>query len=565
MKINRKIKQLDKMNVVKIAVLVLVMIAVETVAAITVYFGAVSVALNGIYDGYSIDMKRVAEEFNEILENDYNGGAPYDIDGSLSGDDLTLDYAGESFEYKISHTIKPNIENKKINFYELSEMIDNPSKDEFIVTDKHVYAVYTKNETGTELYFRDVETLISALQFRSFEGVAIFSDSRRAVFVTTPELKRYLEYNLIFSKQNVETKSAKLGENNYALSLSPLADTDFYLGAYADFAKGDEAVTTLGNQVLITTGILVFLTILLLGFGIYLSGGTGTRKEYAYKITVDSEGKIIKANRDFKEDYPETTVIKERVNHFSENEFYALSVKRGEADDILVCGVNKRTGGTISLNASRLTIPFGAAMETERSNDTMEDVYRSYSQKNKQVLVGDIFMVSMHDIKTVFGKDFSDKAQAIIIEKIRERFQNVFPLDVYHIGILMPEGKQMQAAQRDLAEIVDYLNRALYVDEILINVKVKCGFSLVDKTMEDRSFDYALGSAEAALKRTMEETSDAASSKNFYLYHEDQKKLYSRYFLKIDVVKMLEQGDFEMQYQPQYSMKRGRIVAFEAL
>ncbi|MBQ9480711.1 MAG: EAL domain-containing protein, partial [Clostridia bacterium] len=526
-----------------------------------------TVATEGIFEGYTLDMRRVAENFNDLLASDYSSGTDYDITGEFYEDTITMHYGGEDYSYQINNTIKTNILSKRLNFYELSEIFDNPSADVFIRADKNVYAVYGKSGAGDsmELCFRNVETLLEKVSLRSFDGFVVFSESRRTVYVNRPELKPYLDYSLYFSKGGVSTESVKIAGKNYALSLSPLNDTDFYMGGYADFSTGDKIVSSLKNQVGITTAILVALTVFLLGFGVYLSGTGGGKSEYSYKLVVDSDGKIVKADKYFRTDYPSVTEIREKVNRFNENEFYVIKANRGDDGDFLVCAVNKRGNGTIVLNASRLAMPYGTEIETDQRNDTMEEVYDRFIRKSKQLLIGEIFFANMHDIKTVFGKNFSDEAQAFLVEKIRDKFHYVFPLDTYHVGVLFPDGKQFAAIQRDLPEIVAFFNRAIYVGDNLVNVKVKCGFALVDKTMEDRSFAYAQSAAGAALKKTLEEVSDPANSVDYNLYYEMQKKIYSRYFFNIDVVRMLDDHDFELQYQPQYSFKQGRIVAFEAL
>ena len=52
---------------------------------------------------------------------------------------------------------------------------------------------------------------------------------------------------------------------------------------------------------------------------------------------------------------------------------------------------------------------------------------------------------------------------------------------------------------------------------------------------------------------------------DYYIFHESQRKLYAKYLFKIDIPQMLQNGDFYLEYQPQYSLSQERIIGFEAL
>ena len=96
-------------------------------------------------------------------------------------------------------------------------------------------------------------------------------------------------------------------------------------------------------------------------------------------------------------------------------------------------------------------------------------------------------------------------------------------------------------------------------------VSVKCGFVLSDTAMSSRNYDYIMSAADAALKRAVEDRGDSLNRNDYFIFRESQKKLYAKYLFKIDIPQMLENGDFYLEYQPQYSLTENRIVGFEAL
>jgi EAL domain-containing protein (putative c-di-GMP-specific phosphodiesterase class I) len=78
--------------------------------------------------------------------------------------------------------------------------------------------------------------------------------------------------------------------------------------------------------------------------------------------------------------------------------------------------------------------------------------------------------------------------------------------------------------------------------------------------MQAKKYSYIITAVGAALKRAQTEKEN-----DYFLYDESQKKVYSKYFFQIDIRQMLQDNDFEMQYQPQYSLQEDKIIGFEAL
>ena len=553
------------MKVVKVAIIALVLLAMELVVSITLYQRTSAVAFNGLMAGYDEDVTRLSKNFIDAVNG--NESAAPDYTATLTGESLEIN--GKT--YSVAANVAKRLKADKFNVYTLAEACDTATTDEFISSEKRVFAIYgtaNPDETVT-LSFKDMNAVTEDISYGGFKGLAVFSDSRRTVYLRESEgenvstLQDIMSYRPKFPDSGASTQTMKVGDTTYAVSLIKLDDIKFYVGAYADFSAMQAELDSLRLQTVLTFAALGILTVVLVVVGAYLTGGRAKGYAHKYRIVTDAQGKILKTDPAFAQDFPDTHNIKERVNRFDENGVYAITVQRGGDEKVLACQADKRANGTIVLSADALSVPFGTEIETE-FNNTMESVYESVSDK-KQVLVGELFFENLHDVKVIFGKDFTESVRNVLIERIREKFEYVFQMDYYHIGVLQPEGKNYKAAIRDLAENVAYFNKAVKASVNIVKPVVKCGFAISDEVMESRDYNYVMTAVRAALRRSQEKIDDAMLKTDYYLYRESQKKLYARYFFKIDIDKFLANGDFYLEYQPQYDVKLGKIVAFEAL
>lgn len=205
----------------------------------------------------------------------------------------------------------------------------------------------------------------------------------------------------------------------------------------------------------------------------------------------------------------------------------------------------------------------GGIIETGKK-DTMESVYESLSSYEK-TLVGEIFFVNIQEVKDAFGREFTENVRSALIDRVKKRFEYVFHFDYNRLGVIEKDGKNLDLLLRDLGGVVAEFNHAVKIGDNAVLVSVKCGFALSDATMEKRGYDYVMSAADAALKRAIFNSEQYLEKRDYYLYREAQKKLYAKYMFKIDIVKMFENGDFYLEFQPQYGIKEDRIVGFEAL
>ena len=557
--------RINKMRVVQVIILIMVLLVVEIITGFVFYNRAESVAYDGVKEGYVIDSKRIAENFDVLVTEDYKYGIHFDYLGTV--DDKTITIDGHSYQIE-THSVETTLKEREINFYSLAELCRDDEEDAFIKDNNIVYAVYSeKFYDGTKdiinLRFRDISHFIDE-EFLSygFESIVLFSESRRVVYSQGEVLKSY--------KTNVEdtnesTIVTKLGDKYYIVSMSPVGNTSYYIGGYDDFTTSQNNINSLKLQILICLIISCVITAVAVGFGFYYINAAKSFVKYSYRLILDPDGNILKSDEEFKKEFPETQVVKGQVNHFDENSSYALKFGVKNNETLLSCTVKKRSNGKIVMTANRLLTPFGSSIDTgeenkDASTETIDTLYESFIKTNKRVLLGIIFFSNLHEVKRVFGKYVSEKIHETLISKIAERFVYMYDLDQYNVGIVVPDGKDLDFILQDIPDILSKLNHVVEVDDSFIQVDVQAGFSLVDRNIKVADYDYAYKTTNAALKRAIDTTGTS-----YFIYNESQRKVYERYLIDIDVAKMIADGAFYLEYQPQYSIKEDRIVAFEAL
>ena len=290
-------------------------------------------------------------------------------------------------------------------------------------------------------------------------------------------------------------------------------------------------------------------------------------KDYLYKIIVYQDGQIIKADKAFEKDFPAVRTIREKIRFFDEREFQFIKLPHYKGEQTFICKAKTLRNGNVELKLARVAArPIEAAPEETRSSASFEEEYRSLIKGNAQVLAGEVYFANLHEIMTVFGRRFAERVRNVLLDRISEKFRLTFPADYYHANILFADSAVWQNVINALGEIVESFNRVVKIDDNLVKVKVKCGFAVVDRSMDGANFEYVMSAVGGALKRAEEsDEGDLFERKDFYLYQEIQKKVYAKYFFKIDIPKMIENDDFYLEYQPQYDVKENRIVGFEAL
>lgn len=360
-----------------------------------------------------------------------------------------------------------------------------------------------------------------------------------------------------------------LGERRYIFAPVALKYGDttsvYRAAAISDYTvRTAEINAMVGNTV---AAIVICGTIILAALWVYawITGNPVRYGRYKYLLKVNSDGRVVQSNRAFRKSFPSVAAIPAPEKLDKEN-YNLVKLTGDDGEKLVAMRVSPRLKGSYSAYAGDISNADAFMIAAESNSDDFITqnsflmAYRSFTQPGKRVLVGEIVMTNLDGIKTLFGKASAEEIQKLVLRKVREKFTYVFEIDFGTFSIVYPDGKKLDNLLEDMEENFRYVASPVRLQDNLFSVEMKAGFALCDDTMPDRSFAYAMKAAGAARQRATE-----TGIADYIIYTESQKKLYTKYMMEYDIRKMLEEGAFEMEYQPQYSIKEGRITGFEAL
>lgn len=393
-----------------------------------------------------------------------------------------------------------------------------------------------------------------------FDGVAIATSSRHVLYENGDLLGDFIPSNLEMLHDTTTVGTSQIGDKDYAIVVSHI-DGEYYAIGYVDFTSSVAAIAGLKRTVTAISLISALFVIAAFIAYVIATGVSERGHRYKYKLVTDVDGRIISSNKAFKEDFPQTIRLYENVTHFSESKLTAIKIPYYDDEVFVACSAKKTHNGKmnkIKLSADLLTMPYNA--QATKPTDMMREVYTSFVLKGKPFLIGKINFTELPNINEMFGQEFTENVHSVLYERIAKRFTYIYELDLYNIGVIFPSGKDYDILLEDLKGIVDSYNEPLKIEENIVYMKVNCGFAVCDKSMPERSFEYAMTSVDAALRRAKQDP-----QKDYYVFHGTDIKAYHKFFFNYDIPQMLADNMFEMEFQPQYSIKQNKIVGFEAL
>ncbi len=398
-------------------------------------------------------------------------------------------------------------------------------------------------------------------EFGGFEGVAVVAEASggRVVYCSSDLLSvdQLLSDKGFSIPEDSSVQVLTLGDKDYAFAAKKVGERTYICG-FIDFSASAKAMKNLNSSLLTISIFSVVLVACAFITYIVMTGLNERGHRYRYKFTTDSEGRIVRSNAMFKEDFPQTVRIHDNLAHFGEDNLSAIKLTNFEEDEFIACSTKKLTNGNFRLKGDKLHMPYNS--QATQPREVMREAYTALLPKGKAFLIGRISFDNLHNIKEMFGREFAETVHGILYAKVSKIFTYVYDLDLYQLGVLFPNGKNYEALLQDLRDYVNDWNEAIKIESNVVIISVKCGFAICDNYMAERNFDYAMTAAEAALKRATED-----KLKNYYVFHGTEIKHYAKYFVNYDIRQMLADNMFEMEYQPQYGIKEGRIVGFEAL
>lgn len=592
-------KRYDNSAMLKIIILAVVLVIIAIIEAVVISSAARSATSSVTYSNYISAAEQTADRLSRKIESLFTADeSSFEKRGYLSGDTITVD--GSAYSVK-EETQRVNLLSGRAIICSLSELASGASSDEaYIVIPKDIVSSYYKEDTSKDdsdeeentdsdtsddenssdgedtaentsfsavsyaaeesatLYFCSLESVKNDLLSGSVDGFAVLSGTGRIIWSDSDKLQGYISDYSEYLPDNVSTVYVSSADSATALCIDKVGESsDYYVCVFDNFVARENTYSSLTLTIIIVVGacglvaLAAFIAASLVQFR-----GEGKFKA-KYHITTNMGGRIIEANREFRDDFPKIVEIKENIAYFEPSEYNVLRMKNFEGTETTLACTVEQSGDKLKVNADVLSLPVGKDILTAGEN--MRDAYDVFRETDKRNLVGYVNIGNLENFKSMFGSDFADLVRAQIYAKLTEKFVFTYD-DDKRVGLLVRDGKELENMLQDLPDIVTYVNKPVAIDGNLVNPDVKFGFALVDASMTDASFEYVHTAASAALNRASKD-----HDKQYYVYQEAQKKTYSKYFISYDIPKMLAANAFEMQYQPQYSIKEERIVGFEAL
>ncbi|MGN0812021.1 MAG: EAL domain-containing protein [Candidatus Coproplasma sp.] len=402
--------------------------------------------------------------------------------------------------------------------------------------------------------------------FESYAIITVYDDSTdgKIIFSNSSDFTNGQKLSDIGIVNNA-VSVAKVGDKTLIFAPISVGNYGFGIICASDFSASQANIDSLiGNVValLIVCGVLV--CVVFIGYAYTLVNKERTSL-FRYKLTLSKAGKIISKSKSFKDDFSAIGEIKSPET-LDRKRFTLVPLPSDSGEDSLLAlrAVNspkgiKVYGGKVS-NANTFIQSNNEASSAGMSTSSLSNVFETFVKKGKRTLLGVLLIGNLEQIKTLFGKQTALDVQKIILDKTKEKFTYAFELDFGYIGVAYPDGKKLDILMTDLNDIFSYINEPLKVDVNLFTLDLKGGFAMCDETMNPRTFDHAFKAAEAARQRAID-----TKVADYIVYHESQQKLYTRYLVTFDIKQMLSEDAFEMEYQPQYSIKEARVEGFEAL
>ncbi len=376
-----------------------------------------------------------------------------------------------------------------------------------------------------------------------------------------------------FGVENIKSNGiVEHGGEHFVFISQRYGESGYFIGAASQFSDEYKIVSSMLDNLVALLVIASVLTLCAFVFYAYWAGGKTRYGRFDYKFTVSGDGKVLRSNAKLKHDFGELKEIRTDFAVLDKNRYNLMKLRSPEEGDRLLISRHtvKKNGEQYKVVASNimnfdkivsiLDDDEGELTASGKAKTSLSRIFNDFSKRGKRTLLGLIFIANLNQISALFGKDMALNIQKAVIKKIKDKFQYVYELDFAQIGVICPDGKKLDIILNEIEDVLHYVSQPIKMEDNLFTVEMKSGFALCDETMQELSFDYAMRAAEAARQRAID-----TKIADYIVYHESQKKLYTKYFITYNIKQMLTEGAFEMEYQPQYNIKENRIEGFEAL
>jgi len=204
---------------------------------------------------------------------------------------------------------------------------------------------------------------------------------------------------------------------------------------------------------------------------------------------------------------------------------------------------------------------------TGLGNRMMLDFYISHglnsARREKERL--SVIFLDLDDFKSVndiYGHNIGDQILVEVSKRMKERLRDTDIIVRFggdEFVIILEKGGLAEGLATTADRLLNVINKPFWVDD----TKYKIGASIGIATFPDDATDVdtLLKAADNAMYKAKE------TGKNRYAFYDSSLNdvLTERLKLRREMEKSIDAGHFMLYYQPQFEMKTGRIIGFEAL
>ena len=548
-------------------------------AGMTEYHSDSSVAkTGGLFDDVFNDMrdKTLAE-----LAAEYNYAGMYYNNGiTFFGDSLPTPVPGDSVGLSIENA--DEVGDKSISSYLKGDIFGSMTPDKS--TEFLVYAYKISDEHVVVL--EPAVSFLARFNENYFDNFAVLSQTGRVCMTNYAAIEgmRADEIGRLIGRDSLADFASgvvNISGTKYFAVYKNLNDAfgEFGFFGLVDYSRIDAALAeSLGWIIFVLLMFGLSVVLIIAALAVYMTIkrqrsfkpkeiGTGN-----FNVSVNASGEIIKSNAAFRR-FSNINIFDAVINKDLE-----LNYNLGSS---LICclidhGKQKIVSFVIVEKDDRSNFRMiGVKVAAEKAEEYAKQINNDFSLKfgfknrflkaasmdNPKVVFGLIEITNLRKLQTMFGPKVARDVNDATEERIRKYAETVYPLDSQYKGILISSGKEIDFFMSDIKAFFGELNKPVSSGDMLVDVSVVGGLVSVDSYSPDKTYNYTWKCAQAALKRVY-----STDGTKYFVYHESVKKQYMRFFdYDFDIGKMLEENQFEMQYQPQLSIKDNKVVAFEAL
>ncbi len=543
------------------------------------YFEAGYFKLDALANSFVYDIN---QKYLMLNDDVFENSTDFYAVGQLQGASLTGYREENSQTFLVNSQIAQNL-NNDINYFSFKEMLAGQTNSGQLTEDETRLVIISKTLgerviigfiKASDLLNNDIGFFTYGLFFDS-QKIAV-SNNNSHIGVRYSDLFGELSYQEIKSTTHAQ-KAAYAFAKTYTLTLTQEISFTCY-GLTESSLANDFSDKLLINEV------IAFSIVILLCFVFVVISTIISVREYKsfcgidgrrlFVVKTDKEFNIIKANRAFKKIFPNTKSLRsvlanplktnanmfffEAVDSKNNVNYLTMLLNRGLTTFTFVGAENTAMMQTVKEGYEKIMYDDSTRLPNERS------LISDMDNMESDFLLGKIKPQNLDSFKVMFGNEFEAKLKLFFAKRFNEvfkRFGSIYYLAEKDIFVFLCQVSFYPDIIKQLPHLMQQLNKPMSIMQNLVKVDCKGGFVLCDHLMQDKTVKNVLYYCQVALEKATDN-----KNVNHYVYHESQRKFYLSYLRKdIDILKLIENNEILVYYQPQYSVTKNCIVGVEAL